>query len=292
MGSSIMSVYSACQFFNELDILELRLEVLDSVVDYHIITESDITNNGKPKPYYIEENKKRFEKFWDKIIYQKLTNLPNDYTNLSPNSAMNGMERMMIERVNAGNWWPHNNPGYGRETWEKESVLLQMGKCKGSDIIILSDVDEIPNPDTVKNITDNFDKKQIYKLKQRMFYYYFNMEKEDNWIGPTILSFGQFMQHSFCEIRVHKPGILVENGGWHFSYAGGYEGALRKLNAINEVGMAESAKPSLQESIDNCLISGYDLFHRPCKFWLTPIDESFPKYLIDNLDKYKDYIKQ
>ena len=53
-----MTVYSACQFYNELDVLEARLNILDSVVDYHIITESNVTWSGIPKPFYFNENKK------------------------------------------------------------------------------------------------------------------------------------------------------------------------------------------------------------------------------------------
>ena len=79
-------IYDCFNFFNELDILELRLNILYDYVDYFVIVESSVTHSGQPKPFYLEENKERFAKFWDKIIIFKVVDTPEDFVNL-PNTG-------------------------------------------------------------------------------------------------------------------------------------------------------------------------------------------------------------
>ena len=67
----MVKVYDCFIFFNELDLLELRLETLDPYVDHFVISECDSTFSGEDKPFYFEENKEKFSKFLDKIIYIK-----------------------------------------------------------------------------------------------------------------------------------------------------------------------------------------------------------------------------
>ena len=193
-----MKIYCASQFFCELDTLELRLEILDPVVDYFIITESNLTWSGIPKPFYYDENKERFKKFWPKIIYQMHTSLPTDYVNLSPDIAKDEMERKVIERVMTGKHWPHEHVPYGRDTYEKESLLMGMKNCELDDMVILSDLDEIPDPATIKYIIENGNLNEIYNFNQRAFYYYFNVEKTSyKELGPIMLSYKNFLNNSF-----------------------------------------------------------------------------------------------
>jgi len=75
-------IYDCFCFFNELEILELRLNILDSVVDKFVICESTVTHTGQPKKMYFEENKDRFSKFLHKIIHLKISDTPDDFVNL------------------------------------------------------------------------------------------------------------------------------------------------------------------------------------------------------------------
>lgn len=65
-------------FFNELDLLELRLSILDEHVDKFILTESTETFSGVLKPLYYEENKERFAKWNHKIIHNVVGTLETD----------------------------------------------------------------------------------------------------------------------------------------------------------------------------------------------------------------------
>ena len=285
-------VYDAILFFNELDILEIRLNTLDPVVDYFIISESTKTHSGLPKPLYFQENRDRFKKFEHKIIHQVLEDTPDDYLNLSEDSAKNELQRLVFEKVNRGDWWPHDVPSYGRDTYEKEAVLCAMGNCKPDDLILFSDADEIPNPETLKLVLENFNSKNIYNFKQRMFFYYFNCEKEDNWVGNTLLTFEKFKELSACELRVRRRGIFVEDGGWHFSFMGGAERIKQKIESYGEQSLnTPEIKENIQSNIDHCITTGRDLFNRPCHFWFVPIDDTYPKFIKENVESFSGYIK-
>ena len=62
-------IFDVFPFFNELDILEIRMNVLDEYVDYFIISEAIETFSGLDKPLYFLENLEKFSKFKHKIIY-------------------------------------------------------------------------------------------------------------------------------------------------------------------------------------------------------------------------------
>src|SRR3972149_5101095 len=120
--------------FNELDLLEIRLNILNDVVDKFVICEAKETFQGKSKPLYYRENKERFAKWQDKIIYYVIEDISEEEKNkarLSPN-------------VGAGeHWWI-------REFCQKESMLKALTFCQDDDIIFISDLDEIPSPEAVK----------------------------------------------------------------------------------------------------------------------------------------------
>jgi hypothetical protein len=130
-----MKVYDCFTFFNELDLLEFRLKLLYNAVDYFVIAESNLTHAGKPKPYYFEEAKARFSNWADKIIYlpvlQTTKGLDFDaaITTYTPTSAawqLENGQRMALQQINA--------------------------QLKDDDQVILSDLDEIPNPAVFKKI--------------------------------------------------------------------------------------------------------------------------------------------
>jgi beta-1,4-mannosyl-glycoprotein beta-1,4-N-acetylglucosaminyltransferase len=270
-------------------------DTLNDLVDYFVISEAPVMFSGLPKPLFFEEhkNEERFKKFSHKIIHQIVTDTPNDYINLSPDSAKDDFHQIVIEKTLSGDWWPHNHAPYGRDTYQKECLLRPLEFCNLEDIILISDADEIPNPETLKNIIDNFDPNQIYNLKQKMFNYYFNCQKfncpDENWIGNIILSFDNFKKLPMCLLRTRRRGIMVDNGGWHFSFMGGREGSLIKMISGNETAMyTDHVKNSIQDNIDHCLTYNHDVFFRPCRFEIVPIEN---KYISDNLDKFRMHIK-
>ena len=133
-----MKVIDVFPFFNELDILEIRLNVLDPYVDYFILSEATKTFSGLDKPLYYQENKERFAKFEDKIIH----NIVEDNTD------------------------PNLHP-YERDIFQKNSIKeIVMEKASDDDAIIWSDVDEVPNPEAIEEIDSYFEKDIIFHFAQ------------------------------------------------------------------------------------------------------------------------------
>jgi beta-1,4-mannosyl-glycoprotein beta-1,4-N-acetylglucosaminyltransferase len=134
-----MKIYDCFYFFDELDLLEIRLNILDNYVDQFVLVEAKETFNGKPKPLFYEQNKDRYTKWNHKIKHYVVEDFPNN--------------RIILEKAlaspNTGNkehWWV-------REFYQKESLINALTDCSDDDLIFISDVDEIWNPDINFKIT-------------------------------------------------------------------------------------------------------------------------------------------
>ena len=121
-------VYDSFSFFNELDMLELRLTELDDVVDYFILIESNLTHSKHPKPWIYEANQARFEKYWPKMIYVQID---GEY---------------LLEQTGESHW--------DRETFQRDHAMqaLQAVDAQPHDLLIISDLDEIPRREVVRRV--------------------------------------------------------------------------------------------------------------------------------------------
>ena len=123
-----MKVIDVFPFFNELDILEMRLNILDPYVDYFIISEATKTFSGMDKPLFYDENKERFSKFSHKIIHN------------------------IVEDTTSSELHP-----YQRDVFQKDKIKdVVLENSSEDDIIIWSDVDEVPNPEAIKEVRTYF----------------------------------------------------------------------------------------------------------------------------------------
>ena len=287
-------IYCCFQFFSELEILKLKLEELYNVVDFFIISESLFTHSGQPKSLYFEENKHLFKKYSSKIIHQIVRDTPSNYQELLDMKPINSRHKKIIDCVKNSYWFNKNIEGYLRDTYEKEMLFFPLAKCEKEDIIILGDCDEIPKAETLQNIIDNFDKEFVYHMQHSVFYYYLNLRKNEPWYGNMVLSYEKFEKNSFCEMRQNKKGIFIENGGWHFSYQKGIDAIKNKIESFGEQSInLDWVKNGLENSIDNAIELGRDLYNRPCKFWIEPVHyETHPKYLVDHQNEFVHMIKK
>ncbi len=265
-------VYDCFQFFNELDILKIRLNVLSPVVDKFVISEATETFSGLPKPLYYEENKELFAEFRDKIIHVVVEDTPKGDTHY-------------------------------RDTFQKNAVTRGLKGCTDEDIIIFSDLDEIPNPDKIREILQNFQKDKIYHFAQRLFYCYLNMEEvsgsllsyagefegvaHKKWIGTKLLSYQLLREQNLLLGELRFPerkqiGIRVENGGWHFGYMGGHgQKDIRKRvqeKVISAAHQEYNSKHVLSNVTDQ-IKDGKDIFGREAQFVRCEIDETYPEYI-------------
>jgi beta-1,4-mannosyl-glycoprotein beta-1,4-N-acetylglucosaminyltransferase len=280
-----MTVYSCSLFFNEFDLLELKLETLWNVVDCFIISESPKTHSGKDKLLNLIRNQSRFGKYWSKLKIYGILDTPDNFDNLQEDPNRDELYNLVIRKVNSQKHRHCNLPHYGRDCFEKESLIRWIKTPKPNDIILLSDLDEIARPEKVKEVLDNFDPNQIYFLHHIPYYYYMNIRKEEDSFGTIVLSYENFLKQSFSAMREEKQGIQIQNAGWHFTYMGDVRTKLESF----------SHQEFNTETIKNRkfdLNSGKDIFGYPARFWKVPIIyETHPKYLVDNLEKFKEYIK-
>jgi len=278
-------IYDCFNFFNELDILEIRLNTLYDYVDYFVIVESSVTHSGVEKPFYFEENKERFSKFLDKIISNKVYDTPNDFVNLidSEDKALTEINQFIEKQTNRFNRL--TQPDYGRDFFQKECVRRPLINCSDNDIIIISDADEIPNPEILKNLEIN---DKIYSLNQTTYYYYINVLKQRDWYGSKISYYKNIKHLSFNEVRGDESlSTKIENSGWHFSFQGGKEMVKTKILSYSARDMVNSHILShLDSNIDNNI----DPFFRS-NLTVVEIDDTYPKYILNNLEKYKHLIK-
>jgi beta-1,4-mannosyl-glycoprotein beta-1,4-N-acetylglucosaminyltransferase len=281
-------IYDCFNFFNELDILEMRLNILYEYVDYFVIVESSVTHTGVPKEYFFEKNKERFSKFLDKIIYFKVEDTPKDFINL-PVTHDNTVKLIYDFILNQTNRFNRDNqPDYGRDFFQKECVRRALINCNDDDIILISDADEIPNPEILIGL-DKLDlSKNIYSLNQMMYYYYLNVFKESTWYGTKISKYKNIKNLSFNEIRGDESlSVKIPNGGWHFSFMGGEEMVKNKMLSYSAKDMTNDyVLSNISKNIENNI----DPFFRG-KLTTVEIDSTYPKYLLNNLKKYSKFIK-
>jgi beta-1,4-mannosyl-glycoprotein beta-1,4-N-acetylglucosaminyltransferase len=276
-----MKIYDCFNFFNEYDILEIRLNILYDYVYKFVIVESNKTHSGIPKPYNFEENIERYSKFLDKIIYIKLDNVPDDFSNLQKNEDI--IYNNIVDLINTTTCFnKYTQPFYGRDFFQKEAIKYGLVDCEDDDIILSSDCDEIPNPEIFNTIL-NYD--IFYGLKQITYYYYINNLKEKDWIGTRMGKFKYLKDYSFNELRLFNKNI-IENGGWQFSYIGDVDFIKTKIKSYSA---QEFNNQYILSNIENNLKYNIDPLGRG-NLIKVKIDESYPKFILNNLEKYQHLI--
>jgi len=285
-------IYDCVLFFNELETLELRLEILNDIVDKFVIVESTVTFSGKEKKLFFNENKEKFKKFEDKIIHVIINDTPENFVNLpyvlNPINDVDNIKNRILKYVELSEGWGRHEKQWGRKTYQREGIFYGINKCSDDDIILISDLDEIPNPVEVENLKNNISN-EIFNFKQTTYYYYFNLLKEYNWSGTKCLLYGNLKNKSINLIRQNKHTTNhIENGGWHFSFMGGVERVKTKIDAYSH---QEFNNPHIISSIENNINGENDPFFRG-KLSKVEIDSTYPKYILDNLNKYSYMIKQ
>jgi beta-1,4-mannosyl-glycoprotein beta-1,4-N-acetylglucosaminyltransferase len=262
-------VYDCFPFFNELDVLEARLEELWGVVDRFVISEATLTHGGKPKPLYFAENLERFKKYLSKITHIVVDTYP-DYDNM--------------EKPTDKSWYI--------ERLQRDNLVRGLTECQDEDIIIISDCDEIPKAETVKKYNPA---NGLSAFSQDLYYYSLNCKSRDKWDWARILPYSIMKTMSPCQVR-YVPNYdrntqLLPDGGWHFSYLATVEGVIEKIaaSAHQEYNQDSWKDP---ERVKKVIAEARDLFDRPLKYDVVAITkEDYPKYIYDNLEtKYAQYV--
>ena len=215
-----MKIYDCFMFFDEEMMLDLRLNILDEYVDQFVITEATYMHSGKPKKLLFDINK--FSKFKDKIIYNVIDKEPSNIETI--------YEEDKDEKDTRGQKLINNSNK--REHFQREMAQESLKKADPEDIILINDVDEIPN---LKGINFNTIKKKLIFFKQKTFFYKFNLQHDKiNWTGsracrkknlisPQCLRDTKDKKYPIWRLDIMFSKIkynsihYVDNGGWHFT---------------------------------------------------------------------------
>ena len=295
-----MKIFDCFMYFDEDLILDLRLNTLNKFVDYFVIVESIYNHKGEKRK--LRFNIERFKKFNNKIIYLIHNQVPSEIKKIKKNDSENEINTKYI--FNA----------IFRENSQRNYILKGLSKAKDDDIILISDVDEIPN---LKKVNFKTLKDKLIFFKQEMFYYKFNLKLPNyNWIGTKsckkkYLKNPQWLRNikdrkypfyrldTFFSDKKFTNVEIIENGGWHFTNIKTAEQIRFKLKSYlhhREFEVNPVTKNQIEKLIKN-RIAIYDLrldkrsqkIGQGSKLQKYSL-KKLPEYIIDNKKKYKKWI--
>lgn len=274
--------YDCFTFFNELDLLEIRLNTLNDVVDRFVIAEATRTHRGQPKELLFEKNRDRFAAFADKIDYVVVDDLLPE-------------EEVAKDLLNLP--WTNENR-------QRNALARGLSGARDDDVVLVSDLDEIPRPEKVVEAARLAREGEVVRLVLDVFVYYANFRNYNapRWdIGTVALSAksfregeavmrvpcGRFTVASECagrcvqRVRFVEPTRRLAHGGWHMTYLGGADAVRRKLQSFSH---AEAA--SLADRVEERLARGENVLDGMRDSFGVPLDASFPPYLVANRERF------
>lgn len=218
-----MKIVDCFIFYNEIELLKYRLNILNDNVDYFVIVEATHTFVGKEKPLFYNDNKELFKNYKEKIIHIIVDDFPKKYPNIN------------IE----------NKEQLENENFQRNCILRGINKLKykiqlqDQDIFIISDLDEIPDPNILSKIKKNEIIIEIQSLEMDFYYYNLNTLLNEKWYSSKIVSYKKFKElNIYCEyIRnperyFNNSWPVIKKGGWHLSYFGDVDFIKNKLDVF------------------------------------------------------------
>lgn len=269
-----MKIYDCFTFYNELDLLELRLAELYNKVDHFVIIESNQTFTNRSKPFNFELNQSRYSAYLDKIIYIKVDDMPG-----------------------SSNPW-HN------EHFQRNAIARGIVDADANDIIVVSDVDEIPRAEALDHMRTS--EQTLFALRMPIYNFKFNYMK----LSPDLYNvwamaarrsaFNDITPNSLRDLRfsffnspyqfTNNGCEVVEHGGWHFGYMGNREYLIDKARSFSH---QEVNTPEFIAQIDpEASIAKKTSWQQDSndRYEIVELNDYFPKYLVDNTDKYQQYV--
>lgn len=273
-------IYDCITFFNEVKTLEIRLHELYDQVDHFVIVEGNVGFSGLPKEHLFPQYAHLFEKYKDKIIYIPL----HEATRWVSLTDPNGHKYKALRGVEFANAWDRSN-------FQKNSVYLGLVGCEPEDIILFSDLDEIPSGESVALLKETLQSNEIVVFQQKLYRGYYNRrgkpERDPDWFGSLAMHYRVLQQFgpqapnhlrtsvSFGGARSFPSqglNVRVVKAGWHFTSIGSFEQYIAKMDNWEHF---ENPCPRTPEGRRAEIAS---LHIR------EEIDESFPRYIRENVE--------
>ncbi|MEG4422794.1 MULTISPECIES: tetratricopeptide repeat protein [unclassified Microcoleus] len=277
-------VYDCFPFFNEIDILKIRIEELKDVVDKFVLVEATKTHSGQPKPLYYKDLIHEFAEYQDRIIHYVVDDMPE---------------------VENNDRWPLEN--YQRDCIGLALIELE---CQDEDIILISDVDEIPRKEKLQEAAELLLKNEFVIFVHDIYFHNVDNLRSEWWCGTVACKYKDLLGRTPNQIRRSDAGMWTHNskggyinenkefeypylfkGGWHFTWFG-----TQKSNTYKVQSFAHSeADHSEAQGIKRLK---YDVCRPPLEFlfsgdYFYDIEDvsakDIPQYLRENATKYRHF---
>ncbi len=296
-----MKIYDCFMYYDEDQLLDLRFNILDKYVSKFIISESKFTHSGNTKNKNFDISK--FPKFKNKIEYLYNEKEPSDIKEIRSSDSSEIKSQKKIFN------------GLARDNFQRNCLMNGIKTADNDDVIILSDLDEIPNLEIVnfESINNN-----IFLFEQKMFYYKLNLIypnfkwhgtkacKKKNFTNPQWLRNIKGKKYPFWRIdtyfskKKYTSLKIIKNGGWHFTNIRSAESLHDKMKNFahhNEYEDNKFSKEDMEEFIKKKLVfydhsadKSKDKFKNQKKLEIAE-NQTLPKYITDNSAKYKNWIE-
>ena len=268
-GHQIVDVFP---FFNELELLELRLRILSPYVDKFVLVECPQTFSGNPKPLFFHQNKSKFNEWSTKIIHYINENTMDSFGDLETHlaSPLLDVEDKWILEKTISLPTPHTEFHWKRTFFQKESIRKAIPKLADSDLVFFGDLDEIWNP--VMEFNWNLD--VLFRLQQDVYLYWLNNKSNEDWTSAVFTAYKNLEGRSLNDLRMNSAGLafqVVPGGGWHFSYQGGTDQIKLKLESFDH---QELNRGNIKRKIEKRLAKNKDILGR--KFEFQKSEEGLP----------------
>lgn len=277
-----MKTFDLVPFFNEIDLLEIRLHELKDVVDHFLIFDARETYGGHPR---------------EPISFDRIYPILPDELKITDGNRFYHVtfEKLHPECIN-------RETGRLREAYQRNCIfdIIKGLKLDDNDIIIFSDLDEIPRASKIQEYKD---KKMngIYRFKQNQYYYNVNTLTDYGHDWGSRARIGRYSDlvkignlYDFRMAHKNTEKFVIEDGGWHFSYFGGVESIHEKVAALSP--FLSEYKLFGDKELQKDIEEGKDLHRRrncelPSKFEIIPISSDLPNYFLENLGKFNHFIR-
>ncbi len=296
----MMNIYDCFQYFDEDNLLDIRLNVLNQYVKKFVITEATYTHNGTKKNLNFDIN--RFKKFKDKIKYIIVDKPPQNILKIHNNDPEEKKGQKSILN------------GMARDYYQRENLIRGLDDCRPEDLILISDLDEIPD---LLNFDLSKIKNKITIFEQKMFYYKLNLLYEGpSWFGTKACKKKDLISPQWLRnIKARKyPSWrldllfstkkysdihIVKNGGWHFSYLKDPKDLQKKLLNFAHHYEFEKSGLGIKEiekfMSERRVVYDHNIDQKGYKWSgkskLKKVNNNIlPNYIVSNLEKYRNWL--
>jgi beta-1,4-mannosyl-glycoprotein beta-1,4-N-acetylglucosaminyltransferase len=272
MSAAIIDCF---MFFNEFDVLELRLHELEDVVDRFVLVEANRTHAGEPKPYYFLERRSEFSEFADRITVVQVDDLP-----------------VLRNRFVA-------------EVMQRNAIVRGLTDADDDDLVIISDIDEVPRAAALSQLHD-LAHGDITSLVMDFYNYALNLRMPEKWYNARVTKRSTLRYMTPQEIRrtfIKNPDLAqhgerdsIPNGGWHYSCLASREDLVNHIRTKAQAfSHAESDHPDVinDARLEDLVAHNqlwWDASFGSVQLQPVPIDDSFPGYIVANPQRWAPFI--